>query len=43
MGKLERDIIKAADNIFNGIKWGLIIGLIVGAIMVVVFFSYLSA
>ena len=43
MGKLERDIIKAADNIFNGIKWGLITGLIVGTIMIVVFFSYLSA
>ena len=43
MGKLERDILKAADNIFNGMKWGLFFGLIVGAIMVVVFFSYLSA
>ena len=39
MGKLEKDIIKIADNIFNGVKWGLILGLIVGAIMVVVFFS----
>ena len=39
MGKLEKDIIKASDNIFNGIKWGLILGLIVGAIMVAVFFS----
>ena len=39
MGKLEKDINKIADNIFNGIKWGLILGLIAGAIMVVVFFS----
>ena len=37
----KTDIIKAADNIFNGIKWGLITGLIVGGIMVIVFFSLL--
>ena len=43
MGKLERDIIKAADNIFNGIKWGLILGLIFGAIMFIVGYCYLSA
>ena len=39
MGQLERDIIKIADNIFNGIKWGLIRGVVFGAIMIAVFFS----
>ena len=39
MGQLERDIIKIADNIFNGIKWGLILGVVFGAIMFAVFFS----
>jgi len=42
MGKLEKDLIKAADNIFNGIKWGLIIGAIVGLIMILIFYSILS-
>ena len=41
MGKLEKALIKIADNLFNALKWGLILGLIVGAIMVAVFFSLL--
>ncbi len=39
MGKFERDLRKAADNVFEGAKWGLITGLILGIIMIVVFFS----
>ena len=39
MSKLEKDIRKAADNIFEGAKWGLITGLILGLLMVIIFFS----
>ncbi len=41
MGKLEKEIIKAADNIFNAVKWGLVIGLMVGIIMCIIFFLLL--
>ena len=43
MGRLEKEIIKAANIIFNYVKVGLITGLILGAIMAAVFYSYLSA
>lgn len=39
MSKLEKDIRKAADNIFEGAKLGLITGLILGLLMVIIFFS----
>lgn len=39
MSKLERDIRKAADNLFDGAKWGVIIGLILGILMILLFFS----
>lgn len=43
MGKLEKDLIKAADNIFKGVKWGIITGLVVGFFMILIFFSILRA
>ncbi len=39
MGKLEKDLRKAADNIFEGAKWGLVTGLILGILMIIIFFS----
>ena len=39
MGKLEKDLIKAADNIFKGAKWGLVTGLVLGILMIIIFFS----
>ena len=39
MGKLEKDLCKVADNIFEGAKWGLITGLILGILMIIIFFS----
>ena len=39
MSKLERDVRKAADNIFVGVKWGVIIGAILGLLMILLFFS----
>ena len=39
MGKLEEDIRKAADNLFEGAKWGLVTGLILGLLMILIFFS----
>lgn len=39
MSKLEKDIRKAADNIFEGAKWGLITGLVLGLLMILIIFS----
>lgn len=39
MSRLEKDIRKAADNLFDGAKWGLITALILGFLMILVFFS----
>ena len=43
MRKLEKELIKAADNIFKGVKWGIIAWLIVGFFMILIFYSILSA